>query len=193
MSYSERYQRLKAEGRCTGHAKRRSVNGTTKCAECLVKKGASSRQSRVKNIERGKCVSHHERPAVVGRTKCKECLETEAGRRAKAKAAGKCTGHPERDVEPGRTKCLDCLIAFRCRSYGITPEEFFSLEEKQGGVCAICKQPERRFNGGRLCVDHCHATKRVRGLLCNVCNTFLGALEKKLSYLYRYLEYLNTK
>ncbi len=48
----------------------------------------------------------------------------------------------------------------------------------QGGVCAICHQPERVEWRGKiraLNVDHDHSTGRVRGLLCNVCNHVLGA------------------
>ncbi len=41
----------------------------------------------------------------------------------------------------------------------------------QGGVCAICsKKPKRGF----LCVDHCHRTGMIRGLLCAKCNSGLG-------------------
>ncbi len=51
---------------------------------------------------------------------------------------------------------------------------------EQGGVCAVCGQPERRRNskGGirRLSVDHDHATGEVRALLCHDCNTALGLL-----------------
>lgn len=54
------------------------------------------------------------------------------------------------------------------RCYGITPEQFDKMMEVQGGVCAICKKPPRE--GHRLHVEHCHTTKRVRGLACWVCN-----------------------
>ena len=63
----------------------------------------------------------------------------------------------------------------RLRRYGLTPEAFASLSEKQGHVCAICfclplgKRPT-------LCVDHCHTTGRVRGLLCSACNVAIGYL-----------------
>ena len=50
---------------------------------------------------------------------------------------------------------------------------------EQNGVCAICRQPESRtWHGVKkqtdLAVDHCHETKRVRGLLCHKCNSILG-------------------
>ena len=42
--------------------------------------------------------------------------------------------------------------------------------ERQRGVCAVCgEQPARS-----LCVDHCHATGKVRGLLCSPCNLAIG-------------------
>ena len=54
--------------------------------------------------------------------------------------------------------------------YGITLEDFDLMLTRQHGVCAICrtKPPER------LSVDHCHATGKVRGLLCSKCNCGLG-------------------
>jgi Recombination endonuclease VII len=51
-------------------------------------------------------------------------------------------------------------------------EEHRRLLDAQNGVCAVCKLPSRRT----LCVDHCHATRQVRGLLCDKCNTALGLL-----------------
>lgn len=48
--------------------------------------------------------------------------------------------------------------------------------EQQGGVCAICKEPNQDFR--RMHVDHCHKTLRVRGLLCIRCNTTLGMIER---------------
>jgi len=58
------------------------------------------------------------------------------------------------------------------RTYGLSRAEHRQLLEGQNGVCAVCKLPSRRA----LCVDHCHATRQVRGLLCDKCNTALGLL-----------------
>lgn len=56
-------------------------------------------------------------------------------------------------------------------------EEYNRRLEKQGGVCAICGRPPKPDR--RLCVDHNHGTKIVRGLLCQTCNgRILGRLER---------------
>jgi len=63
------------------------------------------------------------------------------------------------------------------RDYGITPEEWNRMYEAQTGVCAICGNPESLVRRGKvevLSVDHCHETKKVRGLLCGNCNNGLG-------------------
>lgn len=59
------------------------------------------------------------------------------------------------------------------REYGITPERVAEMLLAQENACAICL---RRFAGSRKpCVDHCHRTGLVRGLLCRACNVGLGA------------------
>ena len=62
-------------------------------------------------------------------------------------------------------------------TYGITPEQYDEMLAAQGGVCASCGGQQRV--GRPLCVDHCHKTKRVRGLLCDACNVCAGHLESK--------------
>jgi hypothetical protein len=51
--------------------------------------------------------------------------------------------------------------------YGITYEDYDRMLLQQNGVCAICGTPPKK---NRLAVDHCHKTKKVRGLLCFRCN-----------------------
>src|SRR5262245_57445902 len=65
------------------------------------------------------------------------------------------------------------LRSVELKRYGITLAEYDALLEKQGGVCAICRKHSKR----RLCVDHCHRTGMIRGLLCDSCNLGLGSLQ----------------
>jgi 5-methylcytosine-specific restriction endonuclease McrA len=80
------------------------------------------------------------------------------------------------------------------REYNLTIEEYNAMSVQQGGVCAICKQPETQERNGvkyRLAVDHCHKTDKVRGLLCFKCNSAMGSFEKRevpLSNVEKYLE-----
>jgi hypothetical protein len=55
-------------------------------------------------------------------------------------------------------------------------EEYNQLLTQQGGVCAICRQPETRKGKFYLAVDHCHSTGVVRGLLCGRCNLVVGQM-----------------
>jgi hypothetical protein len=76
--------------------------------------------------------------------------------------------------------------------YGITEAQFNEMNENQGGLCAICRRPNLNgFKGTKgLYVDHCHETKKVRGLLCNHCNRALGLLGDSIESLERAILYL---
>jgi hypothetical protein len=82
--------------------------------------------------------------------------------------------------------------AAQCRRYGITTTEYAKLLAAQGGRCAICASATARNKGMQtLVVDHCHATGRVRGLLCGTCNSaigFLGDNPERVRAAIRYLE-----
>lgn len=58
------------------------------------------------------------------------------------------------------------------KNYGLTVAAYDALLAGQGGVCAICGRPPDERHP--LHVDHCHATGRVRGILCSNCNLALG-------------------
>jgi hypothetical protein len=80
------------------------------------------------------------------------------------------------------------------RSYGISIEDRDRLLAAQGHRCWICERPESVT--GTLCVDHCHDSLEVRGLLCVSCNVSLGHLQKagdpeQLGR--RMVEYLNQR
>ncbi len=69
-------------------------------------------------------------------------------------------------------------------------EWYDDMEVAQGEVCAICKQPSSKQGVLRFDVDHNHATKKVRGLLCRHCNLMLGHARDDPKRLYRAIYYL---
>lgn len=78
--------------------------------------------------------------------------------------------------------------ATRASNYGLTPEQFMALYEKQNGKCAICSEAPSTKRG--LHVDHCHTTGEVRGLLCHGCNVGIGALKDDAGLLRAAIAYL---
>jgi hypothetical protein len=73
---------------------------------------------------------------------------------------------------------IDSSAYRRLFKYGLTNAEWLALIEKQQGLCAICgKAPLGKGAAGKLQVDHCHATGRIRGLLCHHCNVALSKVE----------------
>ena len=73
--------------------------------------------------------------------------------------------------------------------YGITTADYDEMFEKQNGKCAICGTERAAAKRSQvLCVDHCHETGKVRGLLCVRCNGHLGWLEKCTSSITKYLQ-----
>lgn len=80
---------------------------------------------------------------------------------------------------------------YNLKKYGITPEEYDTLNEQQNGVCAICATPpSSKDRGGKLHVDHCHTTGKVRGLLCTKCNMVLGGINDNIDLLEHIKTYL---
>lgn len=74
--------------------------------------------------------------------------------------------------------------------YKIDADQYNDILDKQGGVCGICGTDDPTSKNGRFVVDHCHATGRVRGLLCPACNSGLGALGDGIPGLVRATNYL---
>ena len=77
------------------------------------------------------------------------------------------------------------------RRYGIDTNEYNQLLESQNYTCAICGSTETGGNGKKhFSVDHCHTTKKVRGLLCKSCNIMLGEAKDNTRILSKAIEYL---
>lgn len=79
------------------------------------------------------------------------------------------------------------------KKYGLSVEQYNEMVEKQEGKCKICSSSDSHRTGTKynLFVDHCHATGKVRGLLCHHCNAGLGHLKDSKEILERAIRYLD--
>lgn len=114
-------------------------------------------------------------PFYDGHSSCVECVKRQAAnwRRSNPKRA--------RNVRDRRS---------RIRKYGLTLTSYEALLEHQDRSCFICGV--RPDDERALCVDHCHETQEVRGLLCDRCNRGLGAFKDDPAMLAKAVDYLNN-
>lgn len=94
--------------------------------------------------------------------------------------------HRERSLEHYHTVAKPKYTAARYRAYryGLTEERYQEMLKAQEGKCALCRSE------APLHVDHCHKTKKVRGLLCQACNTGIGKLRDDPDLMRRAAEYV---
>lgn len=74
------------------------------------------------------------------------------------------------------------------RNYGITVEHYNNMFLEQKGKCKLCRIEQTGTK--RLAVDHCHATNKVRGLLCDKCNRAIGLLQDSPGLLRKAADYV---
>ena len=115
----------------------------------------------------------------------KQWLATPAGKAAHRRAVAKYSASPKGKATHKRYNSSPTRkVVELCLKYGITQEFYNTLMVSQRHVCAICE------NSAKLVIDHDHITGKVRGLLCNSCNTgigFLGDSPKRLKKAITYL------
>lgn len=70
--------------------------------------------------------------------------------------------------------------------YGITEDDYQRMVKNQKGRCMICDEKKKLF------VDHSHVSGKIRGLLCQTCNTFLGWYENKADIIIQFQRYLDS-
>lgn len=71
--------------------------------------------------------------------------------------------------------------------YGLSLEDYYILVNKNDKKCHICNiAPINNV----LYVDHCHVTKKIRGVLCMKCNSLLGFCNDNLEILNSAIKYL---
>jgi hypothetical protein len=79
------------------------------------------------------------------------------------------------------------------REYGITTKDYEAMVEAQNNECAICFASGEQERNSKLVIDHCHASGKVRGLLCNKCNLLLGHANDSIGQLEQAILYLSDK
>jgi len=101
--------------------------------------------------------------------RCKECCKSDA------RAVFEANPEPYRRRAREAYDYAERRERWLATEYGMTPQDYVDLLEKQNGVCGVCKEPESKHNmTEHLLIDHDHITNRVRGLLCSSCNLMLG-------------------
>jgi len=71
------------------------------------------------------------------------------------------------------------IATIKARKYGMTLAEMQALVGAHDDNCDLCGKPDtthrKRTWTRQLTMDHDHATKRFRGLLCSKCNIAIGS------------------
>ena len=75
------------------------------------------------------------------------------------------------------------------KHYRIRESDYETLFNQQEGNCGCCNRNQMEFKR-RLSVDHCHATKKVRSLLCDNCNPAVGFVKESEEHCLQVLEYI---
>ncbi len=107
-------------------------------------------------------------------TICKKCMSVDQKRRRKL------------SPETFKGNLLNCR-------FGITLEQWHQMMSNQLQKCKICSVALEKSQ--RPSVDHDHETGKIRGILCQYCNTLLGHHEKieRLGMRELFIKYLGSK
>ena len=109
---------------------------------------------------------------------------TKEKRKAKSKA------YNEANKEKRKAYNLAYTLKYK---YNMTLEERDRMLKKQNNKCKICKitvHKNKTCKNNTACIDHCHTTNKIRGILCPFCNTGLGYFKDNTESLTNALTYL---
>ena len=121
-------------------------------------------------------------PAIKGFKTCSEC-----GVRKSV-----LDFHAAKTGEKGRhCYCKDCeSLRHKKRKYGVTAEEYAILLDRAQRQCECCKMD--LVDRARQYLDHCPETGRARGILCQLCNSLVGAGQPQQPRIYSAIKYLES-
>jgi hypothetical protein len=104
--------------------------------------------------------------SVWAKKPCARCGGAKGPKHAGRKYCYRCSQQERRDQGERAHRI------YVARTYQLAAADYDRLHRIQDGRCAICQRATGASR--RLCVDHDHATGKVRGLLCRPCNDMLG-------------------
>ena len=90
-------------------------------------------------------------------------------------------------------KCKDCERSKRRQYYKPNEKTRQQLKISNEFYEELMKTEECSICGNTLtkkCIDHCHDTKKIRGVLCNNCNTGLGLFKDNVRVMRIAIQYL---
>ena len=82
-------------------------------------------------------------------------------------------------------------LKLKC-NYGLTLDDKKNQLDYQNNQCAICQTDLLDRAPQSVHIDHCHGSKKLRGILCGSCNTGLGMFKDTHEILQRAIDYLST-
>lgn len=116
-----------------------------------------------------------ETKAPDGRRKeCKQCKDKKVvSRRKDRKEEWNAYMRKYNKEHPGHTKAKKYITNSTLKwRYGVTLDQKTKMFHDQQGLCMICKKQMENLT--KAYIDHNHKTGKVRDLLCQPCNTYLG-------------------
>lgn len=187
------YDRRKSEGMCPvcGKCPPRDAD-TFMCADCAKESSERGKTNAKKNIKNGLCPCGNPRAGTKYK-RCQSCLDGKkmwAENRKRNGICLKCTDA----AKPNRLYCGKHLLWRRIHDLHISPEEGAKARAAVESFDGICQNP----NCGATTpgdtrdwhLDHCHETKKFRGILCAPCNHLLGCARDSVHVLAGAIEYL---
>jgi len=79
----------------------------------------------------------------------------------------------------------------RKHKYGCDRKTFNKMLNYSRCSCYICKKT--LLNKKDVCVDHCHNTQKIRGILCQNCNSFLGYMANDIEKIKSAMKFLQDQ
>lgn len=111
-------------------------------------------------------------------SQCKDCQSAHAKQKRAtdpehvAKCRARSKQYRASNPDAYRNSVRDATLRAK---YGVGQADYEAMLKAQGGGCAICGRTNPGVSWGRnLHIDHDHSSGRIRGLLCQPCNTSIG-------------------